>query len=162
MTQCPRKAGCFRASTSSVLPSAVDADDLRLLPLPLEGYNGDNAMNSTYNITLKLGSLLSLPSRFIARIRRLDEFLNQDIHLPVDDPDAATSLTAVAGTAATHAGARMYTTRPPPARDTIPYEFVTMPGPLAFLTSGYAVGLVVMVSRLSYCRVMPLGFHGTR
>lgn len=109
-------------------------------------------MNSTYNITLKLGALLSLPSRFIARIRRFDDFLNQDIHLPIDDSDAAISLTAAGVTAATHAGTRIYSTRPPPARDTIPYEFVAMPGPLAFLTSGYAVGLVTMVS---CCRVIP-------
>lgn len=104
-------------------------------------------MNSTFNITLlNLGSFFSFPSRFIARIRKFDDFLNHDLDAPSES-----TLTAFAGhpmtAASTANGVRMHTTRPPPARESLTYELISMPGPLAFLTSGYAVGLVAMVSR---------------
>ena len=39
---------------------------------------GDWGLNSTYNLTLRLGSLFSLPSRFIAKWRRFDDLLQHD------------------------------------------------------------------------------------
>ena len=96
------------------------------------------SVSSTYNITLKLGSLLSLPSRFIARIRKLDDMFGQDL----DPTVAALGSTAAVGQRDV---SRIHSVRPPPAPDTLSYELVAMPGPLAFLTSGYAVGLVAMV-----------------
>ncbi|KAH8117095.1 hypothetical protein DFH11DRAFT_1687859 [Phellopilus nigrolimitatus] len=87
-----------------------------------------------FNLTIKLGSLLSLPSKFIHRLRRIDDMLNHDLN-----SQSAT----LAMTTAAH-GSIIHTSMPPPAPGSLPYGFVAMPGPLAFLTSGYAVGLVAM------------------
>ena len=89
---------------------------------------------------LTLGSFLSFPSRFIARMRRIDDMLHQDLQR---QQFAAASAAA----AQTQTGRQRFpTTRHP---DGLPYEMVAMPGPLAFVTSGYAVGLLAMVSASS-------------
>lgn len=101
-------------------------------------YNDDG-----YNLSSRLGSLLSLPSRFVARIRKIDEDFNHDLERH-----------SIATAAMSNRIHRM-------ASDNSPsYEFVAMPGPWAFVTSGYAVGLLVMVSgeafSLSlYCAHLP-------
>ena len=89
-----------------------------------------------YNLTLKLGSLLSLPSRFLARIRRFDDMLSQDLE------NHALAATAAAAAAQGRHQQQRLTSSP----ERFSYEIVAMPGPLAFLTSGYAIGLLVMVS----------------
>jgi hypothetical protein len=89
---------------------------------------------------LTLGSFLSFPSRFIARMRRFDDMLNQDLQRQQFAANAA------ALQAQTGGSQRFPNTRHP---EGLPYEMVAMPGPLAFITSGYAVGLLAMVSASS-------------
>ncbi|THH08324.1 hypothetical protein EW145_g2783 [Phellinidium pouzarii] len=94
-----------------------------------------------YNLTIKLGSLLSLPSKFIHRLRRIDDMLNHDLDA---HPTAALAMTTAAQ------GSRTHVARPPPAPDSISYELVAMPGAFAFLTSGSILGTSVE-SYSAYC-----------
>lgn len=95
---------------------------------------------SEYNITIRLGSLLALPSKFIQRLRRIDEVLNHDLEAHHTTVNLAMSVTPAAfGEARTHVA------RPPPSPNSLGYELVAMPGAFAFLTSGYALGLLAMV-----------------
>ncbi|TDL24881.1 hypothetical protein BD410DRAFT_766450 [Rickenella mellea] len=101
-----------------------------------------NMANTSYNLTVKLGSLFSFPSRFIARIRKIDDMINQDFE--------NASLTAAA-----MSNNRIHRMSP---EGNIPYELVAMPGPWAFLTSGYAVGLLAMallLNRIQHIVVPP-------
>ena len=92
------------------------------------------------SINLTLGSILSFPSWFIGRLRRIDDMLQQDLQTHQLAASAA-AMQAQPGRAQRLAG------RHP---EGIPYEMVAMPGPLAFITSGYAVGLLAMVSVFRY------------
>lgn len=102
-----------------------------IAPALMEG-NLAGSHSSHYNLSLSLGSLLSLPSKLISRIRKIDDMLNQDLE--------GHTLATTAAMRRTRGGQR-------PSADSggIPYELIAMPGPLAFMTSGYAVGLVGMV-----------------
>lgn len=87
---------------------------------------------SFLNATLKAASrFFTLPSRLVARVRRLDDVLNADV-------DATTS--AYAGTSSGNVQA--------PRNDTpsVGFAMEPLPGPLAFVTSGYFFGLFIMVS----------------
>lgn len=96
-------------------------------------------LSSQFNLSLSLGSLLSLPSRFIARLRKIDDILNQDLENH--------ALAAAAAAQSQGPGNRIQHRGVP---ENISYELVAMPGPLAFLTSGYAVGLLAMVRELCH------------
>ena len=87
------------------------------------------AAPSQYNFTIRFDSLLSLPSRILARIRKLDD-------------QSTWSMTA----AHAHKAKGYSSTADRHSADGLPYDLVPMPGPLAFITSGYAIGLVAMVS----------------
>ncbi len=93
--------------------------------------------SSQFNLSLSLGSLLSLPSRFIARIRKIDDILSQDLENHAMASAAAAHAQGLSGRMQQRGGA-----------ENLPFELVAMPGPLAFLTSGYAVGLLAMVREL--------------
>lgn len=92
-----------------------------------------------YNITIQLGSLLSLPSKFIQKLRRIDEMLNHDLEAHHTTAGLPTSMTSVLQDGRTHVA------RPPPSPDSITYDLIAMPGALGFITSGYAFGLIAMV-----------------
>lgn len=92
--------------------------------------NATDDIPSYYNLTLKLGSLFAFPSRFLARIRGIDELLNQD-----------TQQNTVVNLVRNEWDTGAYTRRSPP-----PPAFTPFPGPWGFLTSGYAVGLFAMVN----------------
>ena len=84
-----------------------------------------------FNMTMKLGSLFSFPSRIsrvLASIRAFDGALEQDTQL-LFGPDTGFD------------SSNPYVARTSPARG-----FVPLPGPWRFATSGYAIGLLVMVS----------------
>lgn len=99
-----------------------------------------------YNITIRLGSLLSLPSKFIQRLRRIDDMLNMDLEAHHTTPGLAMSMTSAAYEGGTHIA------RPPPSPHSFSYELIVMPGAFSFLTSGYALGLLAMVcSHYSFC-----------
>ena len=90
------------------------------------------ASPSFLNTTLKVASrFFTLPSRLVARVRRLDNVLNADI-------DATPS--AYAGTSGGHNQASRNDT------PSVGFAMEPLPGPLAFVTSGYFFGLFVMVS----------------
>lgn len=44
---------------------------------------------------------------------------------------------------------RTHVARPPPSPESLSYELIAMPGAFAFITSGYALGLLAMV-RISH------------
>lgn len=94
-----------------------------------------------YNLTIKLGSLLSLPAKFLHRLRRIDDVLSHDL-------DQHPSTLEMPLATYTSLGGASHVAMPPPSRSSFAYEIISMPGPLAFMTSGYALGLLVMV-RLS-------------
>jgi hypothetical protein len=84
------------------------------------------------NMTIKLGSLFSFPSRVsrvLASIRAFDGMMEQDVQ------------NAFGGTAGFDGGSNPYV-----GRTAIPPGFVPLPGPWRFVTSGYALALLVMVS----------------
>ncbi len=94
-----------------------------------------------FNTSLKIAHrFLTLPSRALARLRRLDD-MALDMHDAAARASQAGTYDANAGMRAggyrrhRHMGNPAY---PPP-----------MPGPWGFLTSGYFVGLVIMVSYYS-------------
>lgn len=102
--------------------------------------DGHGALNATdesptlYNATLNLASrILELPSRVLARVRRLDNMLNQDI---VSQPRLYSS------TAVRRHGAQDTSTGP---------SMPPVPGPLGFITSGYFLGLFIIVSDSAGC-----------
>ena len=117
--------------------------------------NSDTFFNSSlfFNTSLKLAHrFLSLPSRALARLRRLD-----DMALDLHEAAAATHASKAGnyypndGTGA-HQGYRRHrhlgsAANSPP-----------MPGPWGFLTSGYFVGLFLMVSGFS---TASLNFHSS-
>jgi hypothetical protein len=91
----------------------------------------------TYTFTLNLGSLLSLPSRLLPQLRRVNGLLGTSR----DATQYSVASDSDWGTMGTHHG-RI----PPPT-------FTPLPGPWGFVTSGYAVGLFAMVtSYLIYFR----------
>jgi hypothetical protein len=87
----------------------------------------DYALNTSFNLTFKLGPILSFPSRFIARIRLIDELFNQDParKWDPDSPNAHIMHLSTSGSIIS-----------------------PFPGPWGFLTSGYALILFVMVCHL--------------
>ncbi|KAI5122226.1 hypothetical protein M0805_002714 [Coniferiporia weirii] len=102
-----------------------------------------------YNLTIRLGSLLSLPSKFIHRLRRIDDMLEHGLEA---HQTAALQITTAAQ------GSSTYAARPPPAPNSLSYELAAMPGTFAFLTSGYAIGLVAMtlvLNRIQHIVVPP-------
>ncbi|KAI0949825.1 hypothetical protein AcV7_008481 [Taiwanofungus camphoratus] len=116
--------------------------------------DGHGALNATdesptlYNATLNLASrILELPSRVLARVRRLDNMLNQDI---VSQPRLYSS------TAVRRHGAQDTSTGP---------SMPPVPGPLGFITSGYFLGLFIIalvLNRIQNIVVPPrrqLGLH---
>jgi hypothetical protein len=83
------------------------------------------------NMTVKLGSLFSFPSRVsrvLASIRAFDTMLDQDAQNAF-------------GGATEFGGSNLFIGRTPP-----PQGFVHLPGPWKFMTSGYALALLAMVS----------------
>jgi hypothetical protein len=92
-------------------------------------------LTSSESLRLKLAnSLLSLPSRLWSRMRRVDELL-----------DRSARQRLVANLARHEWDGPTYIGQPPPP------TFSPLPGPWGFLTSGYAVGLFVMVSMIAAC-----------
>jgi hypothetical protein len=83
------------------------------------------------NVTSKLNPILSLPSRFLARIRLFDELFNHDL-----GRNEAITTANEWGTAAD-----ALASSPPRPPNLTPF-----PGPWGFLTSGYALVLFTMVS----------------
>ncbi|EJD02179.1 uncharacterized protein FOMMEDRAFT_168701 [Fomitiporia mediterranea MF3/22] len=105
-----------------------------------------------YNLTIRLGSLLALPSKFLHRLRRIDDLLNHDL----DVQSAALSI-PMPVTTSFHSGVSDVA-RPPPSRSSLSYEITTMPGPFAFMTSGYALGLIalaLLLNRIQHIVVPP-------
>lgn len=97
---------------------------------------------SQFNLTIRLGSLLSLPSKIFHRLRRIDDLLNHDL----DVQSAALGMPMPMTTAwSAPNGEISHIARPPPARNSLTYELANMPGPFAFVTSGYALVLVALV-----------------
>lgn len=94
-----------------------------------------------YNLTIKLGSLLSLPAKFLHRLRRIDDVLSYDLDQHPSALDLAMPMTTF-----TQSGQISQAAMPPPARSSFAYDVISMPGPIAFMTSRYALGLCVMVS----------------
>lgn len=86
--------------------------------------------SQSFNYSFTLGSLLEFPSRIFARIRKADESLVQDLK---------THSLATIAPASSEPMRRIH------ADISFQHEEVVLPGPLAFLTSGYAVGLLLMV-----------------
>lgn len=83
-----------------------------------------DASPSFLNATLKVASrFVRLPSRLVARVRRLDDVLNADIDATSRNAQGSRNGTPSLGLA-----------------------MEPLPGPLAFVTSGYFFGLFVMVS----------------
>ena len=82
------------------------------------------------NISAIFHSLLSWPSRVISKVRRLDDLLNNDIE----------------NHAITTAAMQSNNMRRIHPDIKIGGDVVALPGPWAFVTSGYAVGLLLMVS----------------
>lgn len=83
------------------------------------------------NMTTKLGSLFSFPSRVsrvLASIRAFDGMVEQDAQVAF-------------GGSTNFAGSKSYIGQTPP-----PPGFVPLPGPWKFMTSGYALVLLAMVS----------------
>ncbi|KAL5511351.1 hypothetical protein ACEPAH_4567 [Sanghuangporus vaninii] len=98
-----------------------------------------------YNLTIRLGSLLALPSKFLHRLRKIDDLLNHDL----DIQSAALDLPMPMPITSTAHAVMSDVPRPPPSRATLAYELASMPGPFAFLTSGYALGLVTLALLLN-------------
>ena len=80
------------------------------------------------NLTYKLGSILTLPSRFLAQIRLIDELLN---------PGAGRNSTSGSDWDVSN----IFSSLPDSSPRITPF-----PGPWGFLTSGYALVLFAMVS----------------
>lgn len=81
------------------------------------------ASPSFLNTSLKVASrFFTLPSRLIARVRRLDDVLNADIDATPRNAQGSRNDTPLG------------------------FSMEPLPGPLAFVTSGYFFGLFVMVS----------------
>jgi hypothetical protein len=89
----------------------------------------DQDVSSGYSFSLKLGSLFTLPSRMLSRMRRVDELLNINRntgrHVVFDRSEWDRG---------SHSG-----------RSPHPSTFTPLPGPWGFVTSGYAAGLFAMV-----------------
>ena len=101
---------------------------------PADALKSDTLFNSSllFNTTLKLAHrFLGLPSRALARLRRLDD-IALDLHVAVA---AQATQQASSGTP----GFRRH-------RNAGHVGVAPMPGPWGFLTSGYFLGLFVMVS----------------
>jgi hypothetical protein len=79
-----------------------------------------------------LRKIITLPSRFAARMRLVDELLEQDAERQAEALTAALNDPQNAELRRAHALQRV--------------QYTPMPGPWGFFTSGYAVGLLVMVS----------------
>ena len=94
-----------------------------------------------YNLTIRLGSLLALPSKFLHRLRRIDDLLSHDLDIQSAALDLPMPITSSVHSSMSDVP------RPPPSRASLAYELANMPGPFAFLTSGYALGLVTLVRR---------------
>ena len=83
------------------------------------------------NLTYKLGSILTFPSRFLAQIRLIDELLN---------PGAGRNSTGASDWDVSN----IFSSLPDSSPRITPF-----PGPWGFLTSGYALVLFAMVSTLA-------------
>ena len=96
-----------------------------------------------WSLSYNLSSLLSLPSRLVARMRKIDDIL---LH---DDPMAAaeSAITTAAMTSSLSAAAAGPSHRSAIASAIAHYD-MTLPGPWRFLTSGYFLSLLAMVSIL--------------
>ncbi|TFY73074.1 hypothetical protein EWM64_g10938 [Hericium alpestre] len=97
----------------------------------------DAALSFNISFSVNLGSLMQLPSRILARLRKLDALL---------DPDAGGRMGAGA-TGNVGNGSlmrRIRPDRPPP-----PPGLTPMPGPWAFFASGYAIALFAMALLLN-------------
>ena len=92
------------------------------------------ALSFNISFSLNLGSLLHVPSRLFARMRRLDDIFGMHSEI-----DSANSLGA--SSEGTSLIRRMRGEHPPP-----PGGLTPLPGPWAFFASGYAVALFAMVS----------------
>lgn len=111
----------------------------RRIPQPIVQVVMDAKDYLQYNLTIRLGSLLSLPSKFLHRLRRIDDLLNHDLDAQSAALDIPMPMTTTINSGVSEVA------RPPPSRSSLTYELVTMPGPFAFLTSGYSLGLVALV-----------------
>ena len=103
-----------------------------------DALGSDTLFNSSliFNTTLKIAHrFLSLPSRALARLRRLDD-MTLELHVAAQTTQQANSGTP---------GYRRH-------RNAGHVGIAPMPGPWGFLTSGYFLGLFVMVSARS-CHV---------
>ncbi|KAI1791747.1 hypothetical protein LXA43DRAFT_1010317 [Ganoderma leucocontextum] len=103
---------------------------------PADALGSDTLFNSSllYNTSLKLAHrFLSLPSRALARLRRLDD-MALELHFAAQATQQASSGTP---------GYRRH-------RNAGHVGIAPMPGPWGFLTSGYFLGLFVMVSSASH------------
>lgn len=88
----------------------------------LSGY-GWGFNNTLFNVSLGLPNYLTnFSSKFIARLQRLDELLSQD-----DPPHPLYAKTS-------------------PGMQTDGFLFQPVPAPWGFVTSGYAIGLLAVVS----------------
>ena len=98
-----------------------------------------------YNLTIKLGSLLSLPAKFLHRLRRMDDVLSHDLDQHPSTLDLEMPMSTL-----TQPGQASHVAMPPPPRTSFAFEVINAPGPIAFMTSRYALGLCVMVSFSCY------------
>ncbi|TFY57761.1 hypothetical protein EVJ58_g6832 [Rhodofomes roseus] len=107
------------------------------------------------NTTLKVASrFFTLPSRLVARVRRLDDVLNN-----AEMEAAAARRHAYAATSA--AGAQASSHDDP----AVGFEMEPIPGPMGFVTSGYFFGLFIMalvLNRIQNIVVPPRNPHATR
>ena len=79
----------------------------------------------------------------------MDDLLNHDLDVQTAALDIPMPMTT------TSSGGVSQVARPPSSRSKLTYELVTMPGPFAFMTSGYALGLVALVRGSFTSIIMP-------
>lgn len=80
---------------------------------------------AAYNFSINLTSIFSLPSRFMARMHTIDEIIHLDAAQRRSEWQQANALEP---------------STPSPS------NFAPLPGPWGFMTSGYLLGLIIMVS----------------
>lgn len=93
-------------------------------------------LSTGYNITFNLTSLFTLPSRFFARMRRVDDFFTS-AHIQGESDSPILNLDEWNMSRAAARGADQVQA---------PAFHQTFPSPWAFFTSWYAIGLFILVS----------------